>query len=289
METQITQEELKETRKFAKNIGLVWEHLTLEFQRVFSELYERGEFESNKRMNYLIENLLSDSQIIRFFIGEADRSEEGRISFMKKLKQDLFLGNILSDLGKNGPIDAEDEQKELVHEIFKIQNISLNELYHLTISEFIEKYLTYKTHDELEKILESMHEYGVSKNMVMRSFYNLHLGWSLSYIEHEVIPKRAKMLVRLHHYLDRNLILNADINIQMEDVPMEAIIIMLVDKYDAFRHRSKHSHEKAMRFIEHIIIQYGLIDREWENSKFWDIYKALNRIAPRTIFYGGTS
>lgn len=167
----------------------------------------------------------------------------------------VLLGTLFTDIGKTGPRDARPEQEEVILSIYRVENII--DPKKITLEDFMNQNFS----EDAVGRLAMLQEMGISPEMTMREFYNLHPRWTLEIISGDGVPPEAVAAAATHHMLE---------GINPEEIVgkdgrftkyfgdnlffdrAEKLIIIL-DKYDAFRRRAKKEHEEAIKLVRKII------------------------------------
>ena len=171
--------------------------------------------------------------------------------FTDQEKRIVLMGTMFTDIGKTGPKDATREQENLVLDIYEVENII--DPKKITLEEFIDTNFP----GDAENRLRTLRELGVSSGMTMRELYNLHAKWTLEIISGDGVPPEAVAAAATHHMLE---------GINPEEIvgkdggftkyfgdnlffDRAEKLIILVDKYDAFRRRGKKEHKEAIELV----------------------------------------
>jgi len=163
----------------------------------------------------------------------------------------VLIGTMFTDIGKTGPRNATPEQEELISDIYGVENII--DPKKVTLEGFINDNFPEDADDKL-KVLEEM---GVGRDITMREFYNLHPKWTLETISGDGVPPEAVAAAATHHMLEGinpEEIVGKDGRFTKyfgDNVSFDRAekLIILLDKYDAFRRRGKKEHKEAIELI----------------------------------------
>lgn len=225
--------------KLAIQIGLNWNALSEGFKKMFEQMSAWGHIESSVNMNELALEVMRDNALIFSPIEKKLR---------KDVLQSITQGITLSDIGKRGPLEANREQSDFVTSVFKIHNLKQNPS-EITLANFSHDYLKdFLTPIDRTMIIESLQPYGITANMSMRQFYNLHTAWSVEILQKEntvkdsVSEKVIRMVAR-HHTLDGVKVIDGELT-------LEDKIVIVLDQYDACRKRGGKTHKEAMGYIK---------------------------------------
>ena len=163
----------------------------------------------------------------------------------------VLIGTMFTDIGKTGPRNATPEQEELISDIYGVENII--DPKKVTLEGFINDNFPEDADDKL-KVLEEM---GVGRDITMREFYNLHPKWTLETISGDGVPPEAVAAAATHHMLEGinpEEIVGKDGRFTKyfgDNVSFDRAekLIILLDKYDAYRRRGKKSHKEAIELV----------------------------------------
>src|SRR3989338_5024526 len=178
--------------------------------------------------------------------------------FTEEEKRIVLVGTIFTDIGKTGPRDATPEQEELILSIFNVESKKPGQAETLSLQTYLQINFPDKYNNMIEKISVIS---GLSPEMTMRQFWNMHSQWTLDIISGDGVPSEAIAAAAAHHLLEGvnpEEIVGKDgrftryfgANISF-DRPEKLIIIL--DKYYAARRRSDATHEEAIKFVSNKI------------------------------------
>lgn len=173
--------------------------------------------------------------------------------FKENEKRIVLIGTMFTDIGKTGPKNATPEQEELILSIFNVENKIHGQVDKMTLRD----YLKANFPDNYGGMIEKLYPMGLSPDMVMRQFWNMHAQWTLDIISGDGVPSEAIAAAAAHHILEG---VNPDEIIGKDgrftkyfgentsfDRPEKLIIIL--DKYYATIRRSKAAHSQAIEFV----------------------------------------
>lgn len=186
------------------------------------------------------------------------RYYEGKLpdlNFTDEEKKTVLIGTLFTDIGKTGPRNATPEQERLILDIYGIENII--DPKKMTLSAFLEEYFP----EDASARLELLMTMGIKGNMTMREFYNLHSKWTLEIISGDGVPPEAVAAAATHHMLEGvnpEEIVGKDGRFTRyfgDNVSFDRAekLIILLDKYDAFRRRGKKEHNDAIALLRNMI------------------------------------
>jgi len=171
-------------------------------------------------------------------------------------KQIVKIGMLFSDIGKTGPARANKRQQRLIAEMFAVENVRNTEM---PVREFLKKYFP----KDVEMRIKTFKELGLDSLMPIRDFWNLHTSWTLEIISGDGVPPEAVAVAATHQLLE-------DIN--PEDIvgtdghftkyfgentnfDRPEKLLILLDKYEAFRRRLGKSHQETIARVRGIIAE----------------------------------
>ena len=173
------------------------------------------------------------------------------IRFTDAEQRTVLIGTMFTDIGKTGPRNATPEQENLILDIYGIKNII--DPKKITLEQFVNDNFP----EDAASRLTTLKEMGVEGDITMREFYNLHAKWTLETISGDGVPPEAVAVAATHHMLE---------GINPEEIvgkdgrftkyfgdnlffDRAEKLIILLDKYDAFRRRGKKEHKEAIELV----------------------------------------
>jgi hypothetical protein len=207
-------------------------------------------------------------------------AEEQGAGWSPQEKRLVMNGTVLSDIGKTGPRDARPDQTELIVKMFTIGNVSDPD--HRTVEQlFREEYQHNYPTDDVEQQMQAFQDLGLPLRMTIRQFYDKHAEWTTEIINHDGIGSDVIAVAALHHVLEGvnpegflredDSIASAGSNTRF-DRPEKLVI--LLDKYDAARQRSKKTHAEAIQYLQGYI---GKSERFGDDEEFRNLIALLDR------------
>jgi hypothetical protein len=171
--------------------------------------------------------------------------------------------SLFTDIGKTGPADADNEQVELISRLYAIDTPLHGGPGAWTLADFIG--LDPALAIDMSKHLRTLEPLGINRSMTMRTFFNLHAGWTADILENEPqISQQTKVGATLHHLLegvipntvavlqgDRYVIPSLD-----RPVGKPELWVAILDKYQAAIRRGNKTHEQAIAWLR-------LFDKNW--------------------------
>jgi hypothetical protein len=166
----------------------------------------------------------------------------------------VVIGSLFSDIGKTGPAHADHDGQRLVTEMFSVERVPNEKM---RVEEFLRMYFAA---DAAERI-ERFRALGLSPEMSMREFWNLHSAWTLHIIQDGGMPPEAVAAAATHHLLEN---VNPDAIVAHdgrftryfganERVDRPEKLVILLDKYDAARRRAQRSHAQAITWLRSLV------------------------------------
>jgi hypothetical protein len=171
-------------------------------------------------------------------------------AFSEAERRVVVLGCLLSDVGKTGPTSASPDEQRLVTEMFAVERVLDDQQ---SVGHFL---TTYFPGDAAQRV-KRCEALGVDSNISIRSFWNLHSGWTLEILDAADAPPEAIAAAATHHLLDN---INPDAIVAADGTftrpfgdnlafdRAEKLIIVL-DKYDALRRRGRQTHQQAIDWL----------------------------------------
>ncbi|MEX1063953.1 MAG: hypothetical protein WD898_01615 [Candidatus Paceibacterota bacterium] len=178
-----------------------------------------------------------------------DNIAEGK--FSEEEKRTVLIGTFFTDIGKTGPKDATPDQERLVLGVYDVENIG--DPTKISLAELINKSFP----DDAEERLSKAKEMGLDGNMTMREFYNIHARWTLEIISGDGVPPEAVVAAATHHIIEGvnpGHIVGEDGRFTKyfgDNASFDRAekLIILLDKYDAFRRRGGKNHAEAIQLF----------------------------------------
>lgn len=163
----------------------------------------------------------------------------------------VLIGTMFTDIGKTGPRNATSEQEKLMLDIYEIEGII--DPTKVTLEQFINDNFAEDATDRLAMLKEM----GIDGEISMREFYNLHPKWTLEIISGDGVPPEAVAAAATHHMLEGinpEEIVDKDGRFTKyfgDNVFFDRAekLIIILDKYDAFRRRGKKGHKEAIKLV----------------------------------------
>lgn len=163
----------------------------------------------------------------------------------------ILIGTMFTDIGKTGPRDATPEQEEVVLDVYGVENII--DPKKITLEQFVDDNFPQNAVERLT----TLKEMSVEGAITMREFYNLHAKWTLETISGDGVPSEAVAAAATHHMLEGinpEQIVGDDGRFTRyfgDNVSFDRAekLIIILDKYDAFRRRGKKEHKEAIELV----------------------------------------
>ena len=171
--------------------------------------------------------------------------------FTDEEKRTILIGTMFTDIGKTGPRDATPEQEEVILDIYNVENII--DPKKITLAQFINDNFP----EDADGRLTTLKEMGIDGGIKMREFYNLHVKWTFEIISGDGVPPEAVATAATHHMLEGinpEEIVGKDGRFTRyfgDNVSFDRAekLIIILDKYDAFRRRGKKEHKEAIELV----------------------------------------
>ena len=185
--------------------------------------------------------------------GVFDTAEIAGRAYTEEEQREVIIGTLFTDIGKSGPLEATPKQSRIIAKMYAIENIPEDDVFG-SVEAFLSKYFSNNEDVDTKAELRNL---GLDiDNLKMRDFYNLHTKWTLEILLGDGVPKEAIPAAAAHHHMrgdNPDSILNKrdEYNSGFDfgqnhtfDRPEK--LVSILDMYDAYRRRSKLSHESAM-------------------------------------------
>jgi hypothetical protein len=166
----------------------------------------------------------------------------------------VVIGSLFSDIGKTGPANADSAGQCLVTEMFSVERVPNEKM---NVAEFLRTYFP----DDATERGAQFRALGLSTDMTMREFWNMHSAWTLHIIQDGGMPPEAVAAAATHHLLEN---VNPDAIVahdgrftryfgDNERVDRPEKLVILLDKYDAARRRAQRSHAQAIAWLRALV------------------------------------
>jgi hypothetical protein len=187
-----------------------------------------------------------------FRYDDAIKLREQRFTILER--RTVVIGTLFSDIGKSGPVHANELGRQLVAQMYAVENVIAEQT---PVAQF------FRTHfpaDAAERI-QRFRGLALDPQMSMREFWNLHSVWTLQILKGDGVPPGAVIAAAAHHLLENInplAIIANDARFQ-EYFATGAMfarpekLVILLDKYDAARRRGKRSHDGAIAWLRQLI------------------------------------
>lgn len=177
-------------------------------------------------------------------------------------KRTVVLGSLFSDIGKTGPVDADASGRQLIVDMFAVENVRDDK-------QSVAAFLRASFPADAEKRIHTFTTLGLDPTMTLRAFWNLHSSWTLAIAEAAGIPVEAVAAAATHHLMDDvnpQGIVGADTHFTRrfgENTAFDRAekLVIILDKYDAARRRGSLDHAAAIAWLR---------DRIAKNPRFKD-------------------
>ena len=183
------------------------------------------------------------------------RRREGLVETMSPQDwEHVKTASMLTDIGKTGPADASPAQLEVIAKIYGNDVNLPGGPAAWTMGRFLGEHFA----DEREVFGGHLAEIGISDEMSMRDFFNLHAEWSYDLIKDETeISDEAKVMAALHHILEGvnpdGLVdlSNDELRIPSRDraIGEGELWVLLLDKYQAGLRRGQKTQQESIAWL----------------------------------------
>ncbi len=205
---------------------------------------------------------------------ERNRQEQSWSDMEKRI---VTVGTMFSDIGKTGPKSANIEQQKLIVEMYGIENV---ENPTMPVANFIKEYF-----QDADERLSTFKSLGLDPEMSMRSFWDLHVFWTLEIIGGDGVPPEAVIAAAVHHFvqgLNPQGMVGDDGRFKSEFGANRSFsrvekLIILLDQYDAFRRRGRMNNERAIIAVRGYVGRSGKFANDAEFAELIDVIGFTNR------------
>ncbi|MDO8598908.1 MAG: hypothetical protein Q7S02_02270 [bacterium] len=169
------------------------------------------------------------------------------------------LATLFTDIGKTGPRTATPEQQDAVTAMYGVDAPWDGTR---SVAEYLEHFFPDRR-DAMTTALETM---DVRTTVSMRTFWNLHAGWTLGLVRDSGLPTEVALTAATHHLLEG---VNPDGIVDIEGsfhdpnvqrpVDQREMFVILLDKYDASRRRGKKTHEQAIAYLKDVVSRSSIL------------------------------
>lgn len=175
-------------------------------------------------------------------------------------RRTVVLGCLFSDIGKTGPKHADPSGQRLIAEMFSVEGVP-------DVMQPVHRFLRRYFPGDADTRITRLEALGISPELPMRHFWNLHTAWTLEIIDGAGVPPEAVAAAASHHMLDN---INPDAIVGADDrftrrfgantcFDRAEKLVIVLDKYDALRRRGRLSHDRAIAW---------LVERLAKNERF---------------------
>lgn len=166
----------------------------------------------------------------------------------------VVLASLFSDIGKSGPLNADEAGRSLIADMFAVENVRDDTM---PVARFFAVHFP----DDAEARAARFTALGLDSSMTIRSFWNLHGSWTLDIAEAANLPVEAVAAAATHHLLENvnpRSIVGQDGRFTRafgENVAFDRVekLVIVLDKYDAVRRRGGRAHGEAIRWLHELV------------------------------------
>jgi len=193
-------------------------------------------------------------------------------------KRIVTVGTMFSDIGKTGPKSANEAQQELIVQMYGIENVEDPKM---PVSNFITKYFP----DYVQEKIDLFTSLGLDSQMTMRTFWDLHVFWTLEIITGDGVPPEAVAAAASHHFiqgLNPQGIVNEGGSYEDKFGANSSFdraekLIILLDKYDAYRRRGRKNNRDAVIGLKGDVARSQEFANDAEFKELIEIIEFTNR------------
>ena len=107
----------------------------------------------------------------------------------------VLIGSVFADIGKTGPPHATEAQQRMIVEMFDVEGVRDEQQ---PVEQFFSEHFTEDASDRA-RCFASL---GLDTRMSIRSFWNLHAGWTLEIARRGGLPDEAVAAAATHHMFE---------------------------------------------------------------------------------------
>lgn len=169
--------------------------------------------------------------------------------FSQEEQRIVTIGTFFTDIGKTGPLEADNKTRQCVAEIYGIEG-------NIDSSMRIDSFLKLHFSDDSEYRMGLLRSIGVRPATTMRAFWDLHSNWTYLIVVGGGVPIEAAAAAASHHLLEGinplEIFTSSERKLsryfKKEGFERAVKLIILLDKYDAARRRGKKTHSDAIAY-----------------------------------------
>ncbi len=172
-------------------------------------------------------------------------NRKNKLKLTPEQKCDVVLASFFSDIGKSSSSDDQLCQLAVI-KLFSVGQ--LEDPNKITVEETLKIFLP----DEVEAIISNLSKIGITRDMSMRNFFDMHAFWTKDVLDQnkDVFSKRMVEIASSHHVVQGINPCGIDEEKIPNDLKYCIYALMAVDKYQARVERSKATHEEAIDFLK---------------------------------------
>jgi hypothetical protein len=182
-------------------------------------------------------------------------------------RRTIVLACLFSDVGKTGPVGANEDDRRLIVDMFSVEGVRDE-------AQPVSRFLRTHFPEDCEERIARFAALGLDPEMSMRQFWNLHSGWTLAVAEEAQLPPEAVAAAATHHLLDNvnpQAIVGDDHRFTRDFGDNRTFdraekLVIVLDKYDALRRRGRRTHDQAIEWLRDRVAAHPRFrgDRELE-------------------------
>jgi hypothetical protein len=193
-------------------------------------------------------------------------------------KKIVTVGTMFSDIGKTGPRIANEAQQELIVQMYGIENVEDPKM---RVADFIVKYF----HDDAQERINMFRSLNLDDQMTMRSFWDLHVFWTYEIIIGDGVPPEAVAAAATHHFIQglnpQGIVgENGKFKDKFGDnasFDRAEKLVILLDKYDAYRRRGGKSNLDAVTCLKGDVARSQQFADDTQFAELIDVIEFTNR------------
>lgn len=193
-------------------------------------------------------------------------------------KNEVRIGSLFSDIGKTGPLRANQEQQRLIARMFAVEGVRNDKM---TVTEFFSMYFAAES-DHAAQLFAAL---GLDLTLSLRQFWNLHSEWTFELLQDSGVPREGVAAAAAHHILehvnpysmvadDGTFTHSFGSNIAF-DRPEKLVI--LLDKYDALRRRGRRDHTASIVWLRQLLTTHTRFGDDRQFQSLLDVMDTVFR------------
>lgn len=217
--------------------------LGVDKKQLTAEVLQRLEYLSNTNfMEEIRVSLKATDTLLDYMAAQGE-------TITAEMRQHIKQAEYFSDIGKTGPAEqySTKEQRRFMTELYEIHNIDTSKGMP-TVGQVIEQYPEHFT-APIHELREIVASFNFPENLrtPMNVLWGMHVHYTYELLRHTNLPKETVAIAAMHHFVEG--IIPGNIKPKESDEYVqpfgtkthfgtEEIVVMLLDKYHAFQHRT---------------------------------------------------